>query len=92
MTLSLFFSNPCTVQVSVSTPEGERTSVTSNRLRGYPNLRQDTNISGNMGTPGYPILRDTHISVTPGSTACVPQTLLFPELREGHEGLALETN
>ncbi len=37
-----------------------------NRLRGYPNLRQDTNISGNMGTPGYPILRDTHISVTPG--------------------------
>ncbi len=27
-----------------------------NRLRGYPNLRRDTNISGNMGTPGYPIL------------------------------------
>ncbi len=53
------------VQVSVSTPEGERTSVTNNRLLGYPNLRQDTNISGNMGTPGYPILRDTHISVTP---------------------------
>ncbi len=37
-----------------------------NRLRGYPNLRQDTHISGNMGTPGYPILQDTHISMTPG--------------------------
>ncbi len=49
----------------MSTPEGERTSVTNNRLRGYPNLRQDTNISGNMGTPGYPILPDTHISMTP---------------------------
>ncbi len=33
-----------------------------NPQRGYPNLRQDTNISGNMGMPGYPILRDTHIS------------------------------
>ncbi len=37
-------------------------------------------ISGNMDIPGYPILRDTHISVTPGVATNLPSHRLLGQL------------